>query len=198
MFIKQIRLKNYRCYKKAEIKFGIDLKNKKNINLATGEIKAGKTTLFNSIGWCLYGKETQFLLGTKIEEKDEKPVPNEKSYENDKALVEVEIDIKIPEGSYIESLSIRRACIFIRGATTPTSTHFTINAYHGGERVSISDDNFDQNGIESISKCFSSPNGSSGGFFSGGADDVLCCGCDCCPDSPLCARDGGPNSNLKT
>jgi len=76
MFIKKIRLKNYRCYKKAEIKFGLDIKDKKNINLATGEIKAGKTTLFNAIGWCLYGIETQFLLGTKKEEKDEKPIPH--------------------------------------------------------------------------------------------------------------------------
>src|SRR3989344_4456757 len=107
MYIKQIRLKNYRCYKKAEIKFGLESQSKRNINLATGEIKAGKTTLFNAVGWCLYGTETQFLLGTKREEKDEKPIPNEKSYEGDKTVVEVEVDIKIPEGTYIESLSIR-------------------------------------------------------------------------------------------
>ena len=139
MYIKQIRLKNYRCYKKAEIKFGLESKNKRNINLATGEIKAGKTTLFNAVGWCLYGTETQFLLGTKIEEKDEKPIPNDKSYEGNKTVVEVEIDIKIPEGNYIESLSVRRACTFIKGATSPTSTDFIISAYHGGESVRISD-----------------------------------------------------------
>jgi len=137
MYIKQIRLKNYRCYKKAEIKFG--LKNKRNINLGTGEIKAGKTTLFNAVGWCLYGEETQFLLGTKKEDKDEKPVPNEKSYKQDKSIVGVEIDIKIPEGNYVDSLSIRRTCMFIRGARLPTTTNFTIDAYHGGDKVGISD-----------------------------------------------------------
>jgi len=140
MYIKKIRLKNYRCYQNAEIKFGLDTKSKKNINLATGEIKSGKTTLFNSIGWCLYGIETQFLLGTKKEEKDEKPIPNEKSYEEDKAIVEVEIDIKIPESNYVESLIIRRLCTFIKGATHPTSTDFTVSAYHAGERIRISDD----------------------------------------------------------
>ena len=48
MYMKQIRLKNYRCYKKDEIKFGLE--SRKNINLTTGEIKAGKTTLFNAVG----------------------------------------------------------------------------------------------------------------------------------------------------
>src|SRR3989338_6107215 len=139
MYIKQIRLKNYRCYKKAEIKFGLDSKSGMNINLATGEIAAGKTTLFNAVGWCLYGAETQFILGTKTEVKNEKPIPNEKSYEEDKAVVEVEVDIKIPEDNYIESLSIRRVCTFIKGATHPSSTDFTISAWHAGEKQKISD-----------------------------------------------------------
>lgn len=139
MYIKQIRLKNYRCYREAKIKFGLEHRSNKNINLATGEIKAGKTTLFNAVGWCLYGIETQFLLGTKTEDKDEKPIPNEKSYEGDKTLVEVEIDIKIPENSSIESLSIRRASTFIKGATYPSSTDFTINAYRAGEKLKITD-----------------------------------------------------------
>lgn len=140
MYIKEIRLKNYRCYKDAKIKFGLDPESGKNINLATGEIKAGKTTLFNAIGWCLYDKETQFLLGTKLEEKDEKPIPNEKSYEGNKAIVEVEIDIRIPENRSIESLSIRRVSTFVKGATSPTSTDFSIAAYYAGERINISDD----------------------------------------------------------
>lgn len=139
MFIKQIRLKNYRCYKEAKIKFGLDSRNNRNINLSTGEIKAGKTTLFNAVGWCLYGIETQFLLGTKIEEKDEKPIPNEKSFVGDKTLVEVEIDIKIPENNEIDSLSIRRASTFTKGASSPASTDFTIAAYRAGEKLAISD-----------------------------------------------------------
>src|SRR3989344_5169027 len=140
MYIKQIRLKNYRCYKEAKIKFGLEPNGNKNINLSTGEIKAGKTTLFNAVGWCLYGVETQFLLGTKTEEKDEKPIPNELSYIRDKTLVEVEMDIKIPENNEIDSLSIRRASTFIKGATYPTSTDFTINAYRAGEKLGISND----------------------------------------------------------
>ena len=141
MFIRQIRLRNYRCYKKAEIKFGLNSKDDKNINLATGEIKAGKTTLFNAVGWCLYGIETQLLLGTKLEEKDEKPVPNEQAFEGDKAVVEVEIDIKIPESDYIESISIRRIATYMKGASNYSSFDFTIDAYHGGERLRINDYN---------------------------------------------------------
>jgi DNA sulfur modification protein DndD len=141
MFIKKIRLKNYRCYKNADIKFGLDSKGERNINLATGEIKAGKTALFNAIGWCLYGIETQLLLGTKTEEKDEKPVPNEQAFDGDKATVEVEIDIKIPESEFIESLSIRRIATYIKGATNYSSSYFSINAYHAGESLRISDYN---------------------------------------------------------
>jgi DNA sulfur modification protein DndD len=139
MYIKQIRLKNYRCYKKAEIKFGLESKSGRNINLATGEIAAGKTTLFNAVGWCLYGSETQLILGTKTEEKDEKAIPNEDSYEGDKAVVEVDVDLKIPESKYIESLSIRRVCTFIKGSAQPSSTVFSIDAYHAGEKQKISD-----------------------------------------------------------
>jgi DNA sulfur modification protein DndD len=141
MFIRKIRLKNYRCYRNTEFKFGLDSNGGRNINLATGEIKAGKTTLFNAIGWCLYGIETQILLGTKIEEKDEKPVPNELAFDGDKATVEVEIDIKIPESEFIESLSIRRIATYIKGATSYSSSDFTINAYHAGEPLRISDYN---------------------------------------------------------
>lgn len=108
--------------------------------MGTGEIKAGKTTLFNAVGWCLYGTETQFLLGTKTEEKDEKPIPSESSYEGDKAVVEVEIDIKIPENDFIESLSIRRLATYTKGATYPSHTNFSVSAYHGGEKLRLSDD----------------------------------------------------------
>lgn len=138
MYIKEIRLKNYRCYKSAKIKFGLD-RSGKNINLCTGEIEAGKTTLFNAIGWCLYGVETQYLLRTKIEEKGEKPIPHENSYEGNKTTVEVEIDIKIPENNSIDSLSIRRVATFVKGATNSSVTDFNINAYHGGEKIRITD-----------------------------------------------------------
>ena len=63
MYISDISIKNYRCYKSLNLKFKTN--RDKNIALITGETSTGKTSLFNAIGWCLYGNETQVLLGTK-------------------------------------------------------------------------------------------------------------------------------------
>jgi DNA sulfur modification protein DndD len=107
--------------------------------LCTGRIKAGKTTLFNAVGWCLYGKETQLLLGTQSEQAED-PIPNEHSYENNRATVEVEIDIKTPENKHIESLSIRRSAVYVKGGAVPVSTNFSVIPYHDGAPLKISDE----------------------------------------------------------
>jgi DNA sulfur modification protein DndD len=95
--------------------------------------------LFNAVGWCLYGTETQIQLKTKQQERNEKPIPNEQSYIGNRAEVSVEVDIKLPESNYIESLSIRRKATYVKGSQSPSSTDFVIYAYHGSERLRISD-----------------------------------------------------------
>ena len=96
MFIQDIHIKNYRCYKDLNLKFKTN--KEKNIVLVTGETEAGKTSLVNAIGWCLYGEETQVLLKTKTERAKEKFIPNENSYDGSGvARVSVRMTIKIPE-----------------------------------------------------------------------------------------------------
>ncbi|MEM0143103.1 MAG: ATP-binding protein, partial [Candidatus Parvarchaeum sp.] len=93
MFIQDISIKNYRCYKTLNLKFKTT--KDKNITLITGETSSGKTTLFNAIGWCLYGQETQVLLETKSEKATEKGVANENAYDNNGSeWVSVRLTIK--------------------------------------------------------------------------------------------------------
>jgi len=61
VFIRSISLKNFRCYKNQVLYFG-ETANKV-LDIASGDVGSGKTSLFNAIGWCLFGKETSTLLG---------------------------------------------------------------------------------------------------------------------------------------
>ena len=72
MYIKSISLENYRCHKKTEAVF-FPGSGKGYISIIEGGDGDGKTTIFNAIGWCLYGKETSELLG---EPKQSLGIPN--------------------------------------------------------------------------------------------------------------------------
>ena len=71
MFISSIRLKNFRCYKDQKIDFAVS--GEKMLDLVIGDAGAGKTSLFNAIGWCLFGNETSTLLG---EPEQDLGIPN--------------------------------------------------------------------------------------------------------------------------
>lgn len=66
MFIESIKLKNFRCYADQEFRFSS--RSGKIMDIIKGDTGAGKTSLFNSIGWCLFGKETSSLLGEGTQE----------------------------------------------------------------------------------------------------------------------------------
>lgn len=55
MKIKSIKLKKFRQYLDFYIEFSVD--DKKNVTILKAENSVGKTTLMQSIIWCLYGKE---------------------------------------------------------------------------------------------------------------------------------------------
>jgi len=117
MFIQDISIKNYRCYKDLNLKFKTG--SERNIVLLTGETEAGKTSLVNAMGWCLYGKETQELLKTKLKTK-EKPIPNQDSYDSSGATrVSVRMTIKIPELPQMDTIVIKREAKFIKGRSNP-------------------------------------------------------------------------------
>jgi len=118
MFIQDIYVKNYRCYKELNLKFKTT--KDKNIILITGETESGKTSLVNAIGWCLYGEETQVLLKTKTEKLKEKFIPNENSYDSSGvARVLVRMTIKIPELPQMDTIVIKRKAKFIKGSPNP-------------------------------------------------------------------------------
>lgn len=112
-------MKNFRCYKDDK-KYSFDFNPAKNIALFTGKSNSGKTSLMNAIGWCLYGYETQVLLGTKTEEKSNQEIPNEKSYDsNDETRVSVRITIKVPELPQIATIVVTRHAKFRKGNVFP-------------------------------------------------------------------------------
>lgn len=139
MFIKDIAIKNYRCYRDTRLVFGTT--RDKNIVLITGETSSGKTSLFNAIGWCLYGKETQLLLGTK--KSIEKPIPNEVSYQEDEtAEVSVRITIKRPEAPESETVVVNRWARFRKSQKEPVSENLEISIQDksGNSQVSLGAD----------------------------------------------------------
>ena len=131
MFINSVKLKNYRCYANNRI----DLISTENQNVVaiTGKIEAGKTTLFNAIGWCIFGYETQRLIESKEKpEKNEMGVPNEFSFDpNGKTAVTVELDITLDQGyKDLSRLIIKRTGIYNKSNVhLPISTSVDLIAF---------------------------------------------------------------------
>ena len=122
MFIKSIRLKNYRCYRDCRIELGNTPES--NVTIITGHNGAGKSTLFNAIGWCLLGQETQVLLGSKSLLSDEKPIPNESSFDtDDMSHVEVTITLEFSNDLEMYQADITRRATFRKGTTQPVRVY---------------------------------------------------------------------------
>lgn len=110
MFIESIKLKNFRCYKYQEFKF--DEPSGKIVDLIEGDTGAGKTSLFNSIGWCLFGKETSSLLG---EEEQDLGIPNIKA-KQEESEYEVSVELTIGGiGEHADGLMIIKRAKKYRG-----------------------------------------------------------------------------------
>jgi DNA sulfur modification protein DndD len=88
MYIKSIALKNFRCHKDTKIEF-FPGSGKGNISIIEGGDGDGKTTIFNAIGWCLYGQETSELLE---EPKQTLGIPNVASF-NDEGLSSISVEM---------------------------------------------------------------------------------------------------------
>ena len=131
MFINSIKLKNYRCYENSMIEF--QSTDNKNVVAITGKMGAGKTSLFNAIGWCIFGYETQKLIESKEKtDENEMGVPNEFSFDpNQKAKVSVEMDITLDrEYKNVARLKIRRSAIYYKNNVNfPINTVVDILAY---------------------------------------------------------------------
>jgi DNA sulfur modification protein DndD len=123
ILIERIVLKNYRCYKDAEINFlesNINL-DSPGITLFTGDNTVGKTTIFNAIGWILYGRETQSML--KRQEQT-LPIASTSSFKDSNSS-EVKAELHIAEIGEIKKAIITRTAKFNKQSTDPFDTELT-------------------------------------------------------------------------
>lgn len=120
IYIKKLKLKNYRCYK--DTTFDFSGPDEKNLIIVTGHNGSGKSTLFNAIGWCFFHRETQIVLKSKEISEEEKFIPNENSYDaTGLARVEVEVTLEFPAESEFYQATVTRRATFQRERSTPIS-----------------------------------------------------------------------------
>ena len=93
MRIEQINIKNFRQYKKVQIDFPDYYDN--DIHVIIGKNGVGKTTLFNAINWCLYGKEPNHLSNGESLRILNSKIPDDS---NDKEVF-VEIKVEVNENN---------------------------------------------------------------------------------------------------
>ena len=97
MRIEKIILKNFRQYKNLELSFPLESSN--DLHIIIGQNGMGKTTLLNSINWCLYDEEPH-----SSESSSKLPLLNLESIENsedDLQEVSVELWVKTNDMQYI-------------------------------------------------------------------------------------------------
>ena len=89
-------MKNFRCHKDTTVDF-FKTSEKGNISIIEGSDGDGKTTIFNAIGWCLYGRETSELLE---EPKQSLGILNVSSLNSERlTTISVEIWLEFEESS---------------------------------------------------------------------------------------------------
>ncbi len=110
MIVEKIILKNYRCYKSQVIeatKLNLDTNNP-GITLFTGDNSVGKTTIFNALGWALYGRETQSILRR---EPSTLPIPSTSSFD-DGGTSEVKVELHMRNTGTINKIVLTRTATF--------------------------------------------------------------------------------------
>ena len=149
MYVKSISLENYRCHKKTEIDF-FPGGSQGYLSIIEGGDGDGKTTIFNAIGWCLYGKETSELLG---EPKQSLGIPNVSSL-NTGGISKLSVDLWLEIGESAKSRgrptsirALRKASI--RG-TGIVEQEFSLQIYIQDENPKVLRDQEAQRYIESI------------------------------------------------
>ncbi|MCL4325844.1 MAG: AAA family ATPase [Candidatus Thermoplasmatota archaeon] len=125
MIIKKIILKNYRCYKDQVIeatKLNLDTTDNPGITLFTGDNSVGKTTIFNALGWVLYGKETQAILRR---DPSTLPIPSTSSFDKDDSS-EVKVELHMRDTGSVKEIILARTAIFKKGMMEPIDSEVTL------------------------------------------------------------------------
>ncbi len=124
MIVEKIILKNYRCYKSQVIeatKLNLDTDNP-GITLFTGDNSVGKTTIFNALGWALYGRETQSILSRK---PSSLPIPSTSSFD-ERGTSEVKVVLHMRNNGTINKIILTRVATFKKNITDPIDTEVNL------------------------------------------------------------------------
>ena len=124
MIVEKIILKNYRCYKSQVIeatKLYLDTDNP-GITLFTGDNSVGKTTIFNALGWALYGRETQSILSRK---PSSLPIPSTSSFD-ERGTSEVKVVLHMRNNGTINKIILTRVATFKKNITDPIDTEVNL------------------------------------------------------------------------
>ena len=125
MIIEKFSLKNYRCYKDQTIettKLDLDTESP-GIVLFTGDNSVGKTTIFNAMGWVLYGKETQEIMGR---EPSTLPLPSDSLFDENGSC-EVKVELHIRDIGSIKKAIITRRAVYKRNFIDPVDHEITLH-----------------------------------------------------------------------
>lgn len=139
MYITKIKLKNFRCYENEEFLVQEGSVLNKPITIIYGLEGSGKTSLFNAVGWALYGEETERLLN---EQKQDLAIPNLNAFSNSsRAEVSVSVDLMFEKDEEISRVKISRRSQYLKGMSDASSSNSeALIFYKNGKTRSIEED----------------------------------------------------------
>ena len=138
MYITKIKLKNFRCYENEEFSMQEGAGLSKPITIIYGLEGSGKTTVFNAVGWALYGEETEALLN---EQKQDLAIPNVNAFSSSsRAEVSVSVDLMFEKDKEISRVRITNTAEFIKGMSDASYLEREANIFYiNGRTQSIAD-----------------------------------------------------------
>ncbi len=140
LYITKIKLKNYRCYEDEEFLMQDAKELKSPIALIYGVEGSGKTTVFNSVGWALYGDETETLLN---EARQDLAIPNLNAFsDSNRAKVSVSVEVMFQKNTEeISRVKVTRMAEYLKGMAEPNYSSCDIDIfYRNGKTRTISNE----------------------------------------------------------
>ena len=126
MWIKNIKLKNFRNYEQQEINF------EKNINIFYGENAQGKTNIIESIFLCSLGKSFRAKKDTEMIKLNENYSLVEIEYEKSDREGKIKIELGNKKNIYLNGIKIKKLSELLGNINTVIFTPDDINILKGG------------------------------------------------------------------